>query len=90
MLYFGVFVFILGLFITLMQRAHLISLFLGMEFMALSFMMLSAVVMYSNACFVMLIVCMAVCEASVALALIVNMVRVCGNDRVMNLVADKS
>nr|QKY75022.1 NADH dehydrogenase subunit 4L [Semimytilus algosus] len=90
MVTFGTLLFILGLLITLMQSAHLISLFLGMEFMALSAMLLSSVVMASNACFVLLVVCMAVCEASVALALIVNMVRVCNSDRVSSLSTDKS
>nr|YP_009058840.1 NADH dehydrogenase subunit 4L [Brachidontes exustus]AIM58711.1 NADH dehydrogenase subunit 4L [Brachidontes exustus] len=82
--------FVLGVFITLYQRTHLISVFLGMEFITLSVIAMSAVSMTSMSCFVLLVMCMAVCEASVALALIVSMVRVSGSDKSVNLILDKS
>nr|QDO71937.1 NADH dehydrogenase subunit 4L [Mytilisepta virgata] len=87
---FGFVLFVLGLSITLVQSRHLISVFLGLEFMALSFMLVGSISVHSNASYVLLIMCMAVCEASVALALIVNMVRVYSSDRVMMLSSDKS
>nr|YP_009521270.1 NADH dehydrogenase subunit 4L [Perumytilus purpuratus]AXP84506.1 NADH dehydrogenase subunit 4L [Perumytilus purpuratus] len=90
MMWFGVLLFFLGFLIALMQSSHLVSLFLGLEFMTLSCIILSAVSMWSSACFVLLVMCTGVCEASVALALIVNMVRMQGNDRVYNLCVDKS
>nr|YP_009117162.1 NADH dehydrogenase subunit 4L [Perna perna]AJC00164.1 NADH dehydrogenase subunit 4L [Perna perna] len=82
--------FICGLFITVSQRTHLISVFMGMEFIALSVILMSAFTVPMVSCFVLLIMCMAVCEASVALALIVSMVRVSGSDEASNLMADKS
>nr|YP_009681469.1 NADH dehydrogenase subunit 4L [Mytilisepta keenae]QDO71865.1 NADH dehydrogenase subunit 4L [Mytilisepta keenae] len=89
-MFFGFVLFMLGLSITLVQSKHLISVFLGMEFMALSAMLISSIAVYSSSSYVLFTMCMAVCEASIALALIVSMVRVHGSDRVMALSLDKS
>nr|URF22685.1 NADH dehydrogenase subunit 4L [Brachidontes pharaonis] len=82
--------FLLGVFITVSQGTHLISVFLGMEFITLSTIVVCAFSMFSMTCFVLLVMCMAVCEASLALALIVSMVRVSGSDQSFNLMLDKS
>nr|QDO71852.1 NADH dehydrogenase subunit 4L [Brachidontes mutabilis] len=87
---FMIIFFVVGVFITVNQGTHLVSVFLGMEFIALSTIVMCALSMFSSSCFVLLVMCMAVCEASVALALIVSMVRVSGSDQSLNLMTDKS
>lgn len=87
---FIVIFFSLGIFITLNQSTHLIRVFLGIEFITLRTIVVCAFRIFRISCFVLLVICIAVCEASVALALIVRMVRVMGRDQSLNLIIDKS
>lgn len=83
-------VFIVSAFIVFVQRKHLISVFIAIEFISLSLIVFTVLITYRNACIVLVVMCIAVCEARLALAIIVIIVRVCGRDHAINLIRDKS
>nr|YP_009681529.1 NADH dehydrogenase subunit 4L [Septifer bilocularis]QDO71950.1 NADH dehydrogenase subunit 4L [Septifer bilocularis] len=86
----GVMVYFVGLGVVLRQKVHLIGVFVGLEFMSLGILFAAGLFLNNVVCLIFLVLCFAVCEASISLALIVMMVRLCGNDLVSNLVCDKS
>nr|QKY75035.1 NADH dehydrogenase subunit 4L [Semimytilus algosus] len=87
---FCIILFSLGTVVVIMQHCHLLSLFMGLEFMSLSALMLLATMNFSGSWICLLFLCMMVCEASIALTLIVVAVRICSDDRISSLCVDKS
>nr|UDY69791.1 NADH dehydrogenase subunit 4L [Mytella strigata] len=77
--------FFSGMLVVFMKKNHLISIFIGMEFMMLGVLYCCSLFMYHNVSMIFLIMCFGVCEASVCLALLVMMVRLSGNDLVSSL-----
>nr|YP_006576247.1 NADH dehydrogenase subunit 4L [Perna viridis]AFK75952.1 NADH dehydrogenase subunit 4L [Perna viridis]UJM44261.1 NADH dehydrogenase subunit 4L [Perna viridis] len=77
--------FFSGVLVVLLKKGHLISIFIGMEFMMLGVLYSASIMMCYNVSMVFLIMCLGVCEASVCLALLVMMVRLSGNDLISSL-----
>nr|AUN88095.1 NADH dehydrogenase subunit 4L [Perna canaliculus]UJM44248.1 NADH dehydrogenase subunit 4L [Perna canaliculus] len=74
-----------GLLVVLTKKNHLISVFIGMEFMMLGILYCCSSLMFYNISMIFLVMCLGVCEASVCLALLVMMVRLSGNDLISSL-----
>nr|UNJ78597.1 NADH dehydrogenase subunit 4L [Perna perna]UVH65881.1 NADH dehydrogenase subunit 4L [Perna perna]UVH65894.1 NADH dehydrogenase subunit 4L [Perna perna]UVH65907.1 NADH dehydrogenase subunit 4L [Perna perna]WRV01105.1 NADH dehydrogenase subunit 4L [Perna perna] len=77
--------FLGGLMVVLTKKNHLISVFIGMEFMMLSILYCCSTLVFYNVSMIFLVMCLGVCEASVCLALLVMMVRLSGNDLISSL-----
>ena len=80
MIYLGVLVFLFGLFIIVRRFSHLLRVLIGLEFVVLGVVICSISIVGGNLIFVLLILCVAVCEARVGLALLVKIVRLYGRD----------
>nr|QWB85879.1 NADH dehydrogenase subunit 4L [Purpuricenus lituratus] len=85
-LYFSVFMFFSGLVVFSSNRKHLLLMLLSLEFVVLSlylnvFIYLS---LLNDYFFSMIFLTMAVCEGSLGLAILVLMIRACGNDYVLS------
>nr|YP_010534926.1 NADH dehydrogenase subunit 4L [Modiolus modulaides]UYA96809.1 NADH dehydrogenase subunit 4L [Modiolus modulaides] len=88
---FGFEVFLCGIVLMCLQSMHLISVFLGMEFMALGVCILVASVASVNSLFLLLVfLCIAVSEAAVMLSFMVQVTRLFGSDRVSSIMVDKT
>lgn len=86
----GFFVYMFGIITCLLQPKHMLSVFVGLEMMALAVFLVAAKFLSGNVVCLMLVIRVGVCEAALRLSLLVMMARVCGNDRCSNLMGDKS
>nr|YP_009681496.1 NADH dehydrogenase subunit 4L [Gregariella coralliophaga]QDO71902.1 NADH dehydrogenase subunit 4L [Gregariella coralliophaga] len=77
--------FFLGMSVLFRKNAHLMSIFIGIEMAGLGVIFLSTFSLSHNVWLIFLIVCLGICEASLCLALLVMVMRLCGNDLVKNL-----
>nr|URW97673.1 NADH dehydrogenase subunit 4L [Vignadula atrata] len=64
----------------MLNKVRFLSLLISLELMMMSVIFLSLFKLFSSIWLVFLIVCFAVCEASVGLALLVMMIRLNGSD----------
>nr|YP_009344605.1 NADH dehydrogenase subunit 4L [Modiolus modiolus]APU51265.1 NADH dehydrogenase subunit 4L [Modiolus modiolus] len=91
LLLFSVIIFVCGVLMMCSRSAHLVSVFLGMEFMALGTFVLMAFVPSMNSLFILLVLlCMAVSEAAVMLSFMVQVTRLYGSDQVSSVMVDKT
>nr|UZZ44470.1 NADH dehydrogenase subunit 4L [Vignadula atrata] len=91
MVYLSLVVFLVGLWIVCVKWSHLLSVFLGVEMMALSLFLLVSCLYAVNKIFLLLFVMVvSVVEAAVMLSLLVMMVRAFGDDRCSSVVCDKA
>nr|YP_009446140.1 NADH dehydrogenase subunit 4L [Modiolus kurilensis]ASB29940.1 NADH dehydrogenase subunit 4L [Modiolus kurilensis] len=91
LLLFSVVIFVCGVLMMCSRSDHLVSVFLGMEFMALGVFVLMAFVPSINSLFILLVLlCMAVSEAAVMLSFMVQVTRLYGSDQVSSVMVDKT
>nr|YP_004842046.1 NADH dehydrogenase subunit 4L [Mytilus californianus]ACV65355.1 NADH dehydrogenase subunit 4L [Mytilus californianus] len=88
MKFLGVFLMSMGFFVIFRMSKHLPCLFVGLEMMSLGLLFVSHVFLMNQFWLILLILCLAVCEASICLALLVMVMRLCGNDLMSSLVSD--
>nr|ACV65367.1 NADH dehydrogenase subunit 4L [Mytilus californianus] len=67
------------------MNKHLLCIFIGLEMMGLGLLFASHIFLLNQFWAVLLALCMAVCEASICLALLVLVMRLCGNDKMSSL-----
>nr|AXS65537.1 NADH dehydrogenase subunit 4L [Chrysomeloidea sp. 7 KM-2017] len=84
-LFFSIFMFFSGLVVFASNRKHLLLMLLSLEFIVLSlylnmFVYLS---LLNDFFFSVIFLTMSVCEGSLGLAILVMMIRSCGNDYVL-------
>nr|YP_010284542.1 NADH dehydrogenase subunit 4L [Allotraeus orientalis]UKQ56285.1 NADH dehydrogenase subunit 4L [Allotraeus orientalis] len=87
MIYVFIFMFFSGLMVFVSKRKHLLLMLLSLEFVVLSLYL--NIFYYLNYLgfeyfFSMIFLTMSVCEGSLGLAMLVLMMRSCGNDYVLN------
>lgn len=76
-------IFMRGVVVMCLRRAHLVRVFLGIEFMALGVFIVMRIAPSVNSLFSLLVLlCMAVSEAAVILSFIVQVTRLVGSDQV--------
>nr|YP_009681482.1 NADH dehydrogenase subunit 4L [Crenomytilus grayanus]QDO71877.1 NADH dehydrogenase subunit 4L [Crenomytilus grayanus] len=88
MKFLGLFLMGMGCFVVFRMNTHLLSLFVGLEMMSLGLLFVGHVFLMNQFWVILLILCLAVCEASICLALLVMVMRLCGNDLMSSLVSD--
>nr|AAQ63691.1 NADH dehydrogenase subunit 4L [Mytilus galloprovincialis] len=86
--FLAVFLMSKGFFLIFRMNKHLLCLFVGLEMMSLGLLFATHFLLMNNFWLILLILCMAVCEASVCLALLVMVMRLCGNDLMSSLMMD--
>nr|YP_009681514.1 NADH dehydrogenase subunit 4L [Modiolus nipponicus]QDO71926.1 NADH dehydrogenase subunit 4L [Modiolus nipponicus]QJS32946.1 NADH dehydrogenase subunit 4L [Modiolus comptus] len=87
----SIMIFVCGSVLMCSRSSHLVSVFLGMEFMALGIFVIASMAPGSNSLFILLVLlCMAVSEAAVMLSFMVMVTRVYGSDRVSMVMIDKT
>nr|YP_010010051.1 NADH dehydrogenase subunit 4L [Anoplistes halodendri]QNS38608.1 NADH dehydrogenase subunit 4L [Anoplistes halodendri] len=85
-LFFSIFMFFAGLVVFASNQKHLLLMLLSLEFVVLSlylniFIYLS---LLNDYFFSMIFLTMSVCEGALGLAILVLMIRACGNDYVLS------
>nr|QIV24545.1 NADH dehydrogenase subunit 4L [Olethrius laevipennis] len=86
-LYSSIIMFFSGLVVFASKRKHLLLMLLSLEFVVLSLYLnlYFYLVGYSHEYFFsMIYITMSVCEGALGLAILVSMIRMCGNDFVLN------
>lgn len=78
----------MGFFVIFRMRKHLLCLFVGLEIIRLGLLFVRHVFLINQFWLILLILCLAVCEARICLALLVIVMRLCGNDLMSRLVRD--
>lgn len=82
---FFIVLFFGGLLVVLTKKNHLISVFIGIEFIILGILYCCSRLIFYNIRIIFLVMCLGVCEARVCLALLVIIVRLSGNDLISRL-----
>nr|YP_010305154.1 NADH dehydrogenase subunit 4L [Vignadula atrata]ULT46706.1 NADH dehydrogenase subunit 4L [Vignadula atrata] len=91
MMYWGLVMCLFGVVIVCLKSGHLLSIFVGVEMIALGFFVIICCVCAMNKFFLLLFVMtISVVEAAIMLSLLVMMVRVYGSDSCSSLMSDKS
>ena len=76
--------FLNGRVLVALNKKHLLSLFIGLELIMLRVLFLVRIRCFFRIWVIFLIVCLAVCEARISLALLVIIIRLVGRDLVKN------
>nr|ADJ80439.1 NADH dehydrogenase subunit 4L [Mytilus trossulus] len=84
----GVFLMGAGFLLTFRMNKHLLCLFVGLEMMSLGLLFITHSLLTNSFWLILLILCLAVCEASVCLALLVSVMRLRGDDLMSSLLSD--
>lgn len=78
----------MGCFLTFRINKHLLCLFVGLEIIRLGLLFATHFILINNFWLILLILCLAVCEARVCLALLVRVMRLCGDDLISRVLID--